>query len=961
MNRYTNKPRRLRVSALAAVANPSYARIDTWNLLDDACRHLAEVDLAGLDKTHDLAKVKRLMDRIGAYERYWLFPGADNLATFRGHLESLSTVRLTEEVSLAVRLLSEYGDRAGLFDTSAPLADQELVAQAKQQHFYTVLLADDAPTTAPDSLAESLRALRCSTDDVQFEVLVVPSVEDAITAVALNGEIQAAIIRDDLCLRSHDRVPLMNTLLGPNEDVDGVVFPDRANDWVECGEWIRELRPHIDLYLLTDESIAAGDDTEPDVYDRTFYRLNDVTDLYSTVLAGLRNRYATPFFDALRAYAAAPVGQFHALPVARGASIFNSKSLQDMGDFYGRNIFMAETSSTSGGLDSLLDPHGNIKKAMDKAAHTWNSDHTYFVTNGTSTANKIVVQSLTRPGDIVLIDRNCHKSHHYGLVLAGAYPLYLDAYPLPQFAIYGAVSLQTIKKTLLDLDAVGQLHRVRMLLLTNCTFDGVVYNPLQVMREVLAIKPDICFLWDEAWYAFATAVPWARQRTAMVSAERLEQMLASPEYAEEYRNWAAEMEAMERVEKEGDSSQWLDRPLLPDPARARVRVYATHSTHKSLSAFRQASMIHVRDQDFNARARDAFGEAFLTHTSTSPNQQLLASLDLARRQVDLEGFQMVRQVYDMALVFRHRVRKDRLISKWFRILDESDLVPEEFRASAVSSTASIRQGALAEWNEAWRSDQFVLDPTRVTLFLGKTGMNGYDFREKILMERFGIQINKTSINSVLLIFTIGVTWSSVHYLLDVLRRVATDFDRNEKAASVADRALQQRHVEEITEDLPHLPDFSEFDVAFRPVDASQFGDMRSAFYAGYEESDREHVLIGTAGRRLAEGKILVSTTFVVPYPPGFPVLVPGQVVSKEIIYFLAQLDVKEIHGYNHDLGLSVFTEAALARMEAQRSAATAAVGSVTPPFEIPADTGTLTASNGSGNGDRVKHQVAEDA
>lgn len=951
MIRYSTQPRRLRVSALAAVANPSYARVDTWNLLDDACRHLAEVDLAGLDKAHDVARVKRLMDRIAAYERYWLYPGAANLAIFRAHLESLSTVRLAEEVSLAVRLLSEYGDRAGLFDTSAPLDDQELVAQAKQQHFYTVLLADDAPSTAPDSLAECLRALRCPSDDVQFEILVVPSVEDAITAVALNGEIQAAIIRDDLPLRSRDRLPLMNTLLGPNEDANGVI-PDRANDWVECGEWIRELRPHIDLYLLTDESIAAGDDTEPDVYDRTFYRLNDVTDLHSTVLAGLRNRYATPFFDALRAYAAAPVGQFHALPVARGASIFNSRSLQDMGEFYGRNIFMAETSTTSGGLDSLLDPHGNIKKAMDKAAKTWNADHTYFVTNGTSTANKIVVQSLTRPGDIVLIDRNCHKSHHYGLVLAGAYPLYLDAYPLPQFAIYGAVSLRTIKQTLLDLEAAGQLDRVRMLLLTNCTFDGVVYNPLQVMQEVLAIKPDICFLWDEAWYAFATAVPWARQRTAMVSAERLEQMLASPEYVAEYQKWAASMAGVGRRE-------WIDRELMPDPATARVRVYATHSTHKSLSALRQASMIHIRDQDFNALTRDAFGEAFLTHTSTSPNQQLLASLDLARRQVDIEGFQLVRQVYDMALVFRHRVRKDRLISKWFRILDESDLVPEEFRESSVSSTASIRQGALAEWNEAWRSDHFVLDPTRVTLFVGKTGMNGYDFREKILMERFGIQINKTSINSVLLIFTIGVTWSSVHYLLDVLRRVAIDFDRTEKEASVADRVLQERHVEEITEDLPHLPDFSEFDVAFRPVDECKFGDMRSAFYAGYEEADREHVLIGTAGRRLAEGKTLVSTTFVVPYPPGFPVLVPGQVVSKEIVYFLAQLDVKEIHGYNHDLGLSVFTETALARMEAQRNAAMAAVGSVTAAFELPADAGTNGARNNGANDAPAVPSVAE--
>ncbi|WP_046322425.1 hypothetical protein, partial [Mycobacterium sp. UM_Kg1] len=83
--------------------------------------------------------------------------------------------------------------------------------------------------------------------------------------------------------------------------------------------------------------------------------------------------------------------------------------------------------------------------------------------------------------------------------------------------------------------------------------------------------------------------------------------------------------------------------------------------------------------------------------------------------------------------------------------------------------------------------------------------------------------------------------------------------------------------------------------------------------AGYEETDREHVLLGDAGRRVADGKTLVSTTFVVPYPPGFPVLVPGQVISKEILYFLAELDVKEIHGYNPELGLAVFTQDALDR------------------------------------------------
>lgn len=217
-----------------------------------------------------------------------------------------------------------------------------------------------------------------------------------------------------------------------------------------------------------------------------------------------------------------------------------------MGTFYGRNIFMAETSSTSGGLDSLLAPHGTLRQAMDKAAKTFNSDSSYFATNGTSTANKIVVQSLTNPGAIVLIDRNCHKSHHYGLVLAGAQPVYLDAYPLEKYAFYGAVPLARIKEALLTLEAEGRLDQVKMLLLTNCTFDGVVYNPMRVMEEVLAIKPDICFLWDEAWFAYAAAVPWMRQRTAMVTAQRLEEKLSSAEYAEQYRLWQESMEGVPR-------------------------------------------------------------------------------------------------------------------------------------------------------------------------------------------------------------------------------------------------------------------------------------------------------------------------------------------------------------------------------------------------------------------------------
>jgi arginine/lysine/ornithine decarboxylase len=257
---------------------------------------------------------------------------------------------------------------------------------------------------------------------------------------------------------------------------------------------------------------------------------------------------------------------------------------------------------------------------------------------------------------------------------------------------------------------------------------------------------------------------------------------------------------------------------------------------------------------------------------------------------------MVRTAYRMALAFRHRVATDPEISTWFRILDESDLLLDTYRSTETPSYEQSEDGDLACWDQAWRDSEFVPDPTRVTLYLGKTGMNG-QFRQDVLMTRYGIQINKTSINTVLLIFTIGVTWSSVQYLLDGLKRIAHEPSAARANAGRVAQGVHQHRVDAITQGLASLPDFSAFAPAFRDNPGSPAGDMRGAFYAGYEEADREYVDLLTARRRLSAGKTLVSTTFVVPYPSGFPVLVPGQVISPEILEFMAQRDVKEIHGY----------------------------------------------------------------
>ena len=290
---------------------------------------------------------------------------------------------------------------------------------------------------------------------------------------------------------------------------------------------LARLRPELDLYLMTEIAVEDMAGHLSHHFRRVFHAREGSLELHLSILAGVAARYRAPFFEALRHYSHRPTGVFHALPISQGKSIVNSHWITDMIGFYGLDVFLAETSSTGGGLDSLLEPTGPLRQAQQLAAETFGARRTYFVTNGTSTANKIVAQALIAPGDIVLVDRNCHQSQHYGLMLSGAHVVYLDAYPLNEYSMYGAVPLREIKSKLLALRAAGKLDRVKMLMLTNCTFDGIVYDVGRVMEECLAIKPDLVFLWDEAWFAFARFHPVYRPRTAMRAARTLAERLRS--------------------------------------------------------------------------------------------------------------------------------------------------------------------------------------------------------------------------------------------------------------------------------------------------------------------------------------------------------------------------------------------------------------------------------------------------
>ena len=203
-------------------------------------------------------------------------------------------------------------------------------------------------------------------------------------------------------------------------------------------------------------------------------------------------------------------------------------------------------------------------------------------------------------------------------------------------------------------------------------------------------------------------------------------------------------------------------------------------------------MIHVNDQDFKGEVEQAFHEAYMTHTSTSPNYQIIASLDVGRRQVELEGFEFTQRQVESAMSIRRAIATHPLLLKYFKVITAGDMIPEEYRESGVSSYYETDQG----WTDianSWTTDEFVLDPTRVTLAVGGTGWDGDTFKTKILMDKYGIQINKTSRNTVLFMTNIGTTRSSVAYLIEVLVEIAKELDELlDDASKMEKRSFENR-------------------------------------------------------------------------------------------------------------------------------------------------------------------------
>jgi arginine decarboxylase len=885
------------ISNIDQIFSLSSLRADNWRELLALARGWA----AGRETVEE---VRTAFDQLLPLEGLHSYPGQVLLNALDAHLKAErieAFITLASRISFSI-LARYYKDDPHEWELNSGdgISENNITAEQNETNgrpYFEVLIVARVGNAQVDRNVKLLRAQRRKEDDFIYEPVVVNSFQDAMCAIATNTNICAVAVFENIEFKSKYPVPQLDAMM---RDLD--IHADEEFLALQLTAVLAQFRPELDIYLLSDrhpEEVAS--DPRASVVRRVLYAVEEPTELHLSILEGIRQKYLTPFFENLKKYARRPISTFHALPIARGKSVFKSDWIRDMGEFYGQNLFLAESSATTGGLDSLLEPTGNIKQAQDRAALAFGAEHCFFVTNGTSTSNKMVLMAIAQPGDIIIVDRNCHKSHHYGMVLGGLEPYYVEAFPMKAYSMYGAVPLVEIKKALLSLKAQGKLDRVRAVDLTNCTFDGHVYNTRRVMEECLAIKPDLVFIWDEAWFGFAHWSPFLRPRTAMGAAATLEKWLDDPASLVAYE------EQQKTLGAKPDEATLLQTHLIPDPRKVRLRVYQTNSTHKSMSALRQGSMILVKDIDFYT-IEPQLHEAVFTHATTSPNQQLIASLDVARRQMELEGYGLVNNAIQIAMSIRHQINVHPLISQYFHVLGADAMIPEAFRQSGFKDFLSPG----TNWSDAVlaiRDDEFFLDPTRMTLVCGTAGFDGTQFKN-LLADQFDIQVNKTSRNSVLLQSNINNTRSDVAQLIHVLLEIAKKLHADLERTGEEGRQYFKERVNSLMHDVPDLPNFSMFHESFRRDVKGKVaveGDIRSAFFRSWDPKNCEYVGLNSeeCDRRLAEGPPMVSAKMVIPYPPGFPILVPGQVISRDIIEFMRKLDVKEVHGYEAKRGLQL--------------------------------------------------------
>ena len=567
---------------------------------------------------------------------------------------------------------------------------------------------------------------------------------------------------------------------------------------------------------------------------------------------------APPFFRALTDYAQDGSYSWHCPGHSGGVAFLKSPVGQMFHQFFGENMLRADVCNAVDELGQLLDHTGPVAASERNAARIFNCDHLYFVTNGTSTSNKIVWHSTVAPGDIVVVDRNCHKSILHAIMMTGAVPVFL----MPTRNHYGIIGPiprsefepANIRKKMLanpfcrEKLAENPDVKPRVLTITQSTYDGVLYN-VEEIKTLLDGEIDTLHF-DEAWLPHAA-------------------------FHDFYGDYHAIGEGRPRC----DTSM----------------VFATQSTHKLLAGLSQASQILVQDANQNLLDRDVFNEAYLMHTSTSPQYAIIASCDVAAAMMEEPGgTALVEESLAEALEFRRAMRKvdeEYEDDWWFTVWGPDDLTDEGL---------DERDAWMLKAGESWHgfgdiAEGFnLLDPIKATVLTPGLNVDG-DFAEegipaaivaKYLAEH-GVVIEKNGLYSFFIMFTIGITKGRWNTMISALQQFKDDYDKNAPLWRVLPEFIGQFPqyerigLKELCQQIHDV--YRQHDVA-RLTTEMYLSDLVPAMKPAAAFAKMAHKDIERVPLDELEGR--VTAVMLTPYPPGIPLLVPGEVFNKIIVDYL---------------------------------------------------------------------------
>ncbi|AKH69186.1 arginine/lysine/ornithine decarboxylase [Spongiibacter sp. IMCC21906] len=563
---------------------------------------------------------------------------------------------------------------------------------------------------------------------------------------------------------------------------------------------------------------------------------------------------APPFFRALMGYASDSSYSWHCPGHSGGVAFLKSPVGQMFHQFFGENLLRADVCNAVEELGQLLDHTGPVSESEQNAARIFGCDHLFFVTNGTSTSNKVVWHSVVAPGDIVVVDRNCHKSILHSIIMTGAIPVFL----MPTRNHYGIIG--PIPKSEFDPAAIREKieqhpfakhapeKKPRILTITQSTYDGIVYN-VEEIKDILDATIDTLHF-DEAWLPHAV-----------------------------FHSFYENMHAISN-----------DRPRSDD-----TLVFATQSTHKLLAGLSQASQILVQDSKNRKLDTHRFNESYLMHSSTSPQYAIIASCDVAAAMMDPPGgTALVEESIAEALNFRRAMRKvdaDYGDDWWFKVWG-----PEVLSEEGIGDRDDWVIHSDDNWHGFGKIDSGfnMLDPIKATIITPGLDVDGsfdsYGIPASIVskyLAEHGIIIEKTGLYSFFIMFTIGITKGRWNSMVTELQQFKDDYDQNlplwrvmpEFAAKYPQ--YDKVGLRDLCNDIHSV--YKEYNLA-RITTEMYLSKIEPAMIPADAWSKMSHRQVERVPIDELEGR--VTAMLVTPYPPGIPLLIPGERFNSTIVRYL---------------------------------------------------------------------------